>query len=232
MQTILDRALADPLTSCNTTLLANIALHGMEEALEVKYNSKGEITGKRAIVRYADDFVCFCETKEDAEIVRELLSKWLTQRGLSLSEEKTHIVHLTEGLNFLSFNIRHYPAPQTAKTGWKLLIKPSKEAVQELRQKLYDQWKMAQGTNVQSVLTKLNPIIRGWANYYRTAVAKEIFGQLDQWMQHKAIHYTKRLHPNKSAKWRHRKYWGQLHLDRFGLLGVWRQAKWRLSAQV
>ncbi|GHO82404.1 hypothetical protein KSZ_04100 [Dictyobacter formicarum] len=63
-------------------LLANIALHGMEEAIGVKYNSKGEIAGKRAIVRYADDFVCFCESKEDAENVQELLSEWLTKRGL------------------------------------------------------------------------------------------------------------------------------------------------------
>ncbi|WP_236022772.1 hypothetical protein [Dictyobacter formicarum] len=54
----------------------------MEEAIGVKYNSKGEIAGKRAIVRYADDFVCFCESKEDAENVQELLSEWLTKRGL------------------------------------------------------------------------------------------------------------------------------------------------------
>ena len=51
-------------------LLANIALHGMEKAIGVKHNCRGEIIGKRAIVRYADDFVCFCETKEDAEQVQ------------------------------------------------------------------------------------------------------------------------------------------------------------------
>ena len=92
--------------------------------------------------------------------------EWLKERGLSLSEEKTRIVHLTEGFDFLGFNIRHYPAPQTSRTGWKLLIKPSKEAVQDVQRKLKDQWDKAQGTNVQSVLSKLNPIIRGWANYF------------------------------------------------------------------
>jgi len=50
-------------------LLANIALHGMEEAIGVKYDYRGQLIGKRAVVRYADDFVCFCETKEDAEHV-------------------------------------------------------------------------------------------------------------------------------------------------------------------
>src|SRR5256714_3924705 len=195
-------------------LLANIALHGMEEVLGVKYNSQGQIAGNRAIVRYADDFVCFCETREDAEQVQRILAEWLNEGGLTLSAEKTRIVHLTEGFNFLGYNIRHYAAPQTSRSGWKLLIKPSKEAVQELRQKLKDLWQKAQGTNVQSVLAKFNPVIRGWANYYRIVVAKELFSSLDSWMVHKAIRYTKRLHPNKPTDWRRRKYWGQFNLDR------------------
>src|SRR5262249_28261407 len=129
-------------------LLANIALHGMEEAIGVKYDYRGLLIGKRAVVRYADDFVCFCETKQDAEQVRQILVEWLNERGLTLSEEKTRIVHLTEGFDFLGFNIRHYPAPQTAHSGWKLLIKPSKESVQDVQSKIKDQWKKAQGTNV------------------------------------------------------------------------------------
>jgi RNA-directed DNA polymerase len=195
-------------------LLANIALHGMEEAIGVRYDYRGQLIGKRAVVRYADDFVCFCETKEEAEQVKILLAEWLKERGLTLSEEKTRIVHLTEGFNFLSFNIRHYPAPLTSRTGWKLLIKPSKEAVQEVQKKLKDQWSKAQGGNVQSVLTKLNPIIRGWANYFRTAVAKEIFSKLDSWMFYKADRYTRWTHPKKPKDWRHRKYWGRFNLDR------------------
>jgi len=195
-------------------LLANIALHGMEEAIGVKYDYRGQIIGKRAVVRYADDFVCFCETKQDAEQVQKILVEWLKERGLTLSEEKTRIVHLTEGFDFLGFNIRHYPAPQTSRTGWKLLIKPSKESVQDVQRKIKDQWKKAQGTNVQSVLTKLNPIIRGWANYFRTAVAKEIFSSLDRWMFYKADRHTRRMHPNKSKDWRHQTYWGRFQLDR------------------
>jgi len=195
-------------------LLANIALHGMEKAIGVKYNCRGELMGKRAVVRYADDFVCFCETKQDAECVQRILTEWLKERGLTLSEEKTRIVHLTEGFDFLGFNIRHYPAPQTSRTGWKLLIKPSKESVQEVQRKLKDQWEKAQGSPVQSVLTKLNPIIRGWANYFRTAVAKEIFNKLDHWMYYKVDRYLRRMHPKKSAGWRHWKYWGRFHLDR------------------
>ncbi len=195
-------------------LLANIALHGMEEAIGVTYDYRGQLIGKRAVVRYADDFVCFCESREDAERVQRILVEWLKVRGLTLSEEKTRIVHLTEGFDFLGFNVRHYPAPQTSRTGWKLLIKPSKESVQDVQKKLKDQWDKARGGNVQLVLTKLNPIIRGWANYFRTAVAKEIFSKLDSWMFYKADRYTRHMHPNKPKDWRHRKYWGRFHLER------------------
>jgi RNA-directed DNA polymerase len=195
-------------------LLANIALHGMEEALGVKYDSRGQLIGKRAVVRYADDFVCFCESKEDAEQVQHVLMEWLKERGLALSEEKTRIVHLTEGFDFLGFNVRQYPAPLTSRTGWKLLIKPSKESVLGVQKQLKDHWDKAHGTNVPAVLARLNPLIRGWANYFRTAVAKEIFSKLDSWMFYKADGYTRRRHPKKPKDWRHRTYWGRLQLDR------------------
>jgi RNA-directed DNA polymerase len=195
-------------------LLANIALHGMEEAIGVTYDYRGQLIGKRAVVRYADDFVCFCETKEDAEHVQGILTGWLKERGLTLSQEKTRIVHLTEGFDFLGFNIRHYAAPQTSRTGWKLLIKPSKESVKEVQKKVKGLWAEAQGGNVQAVLTKLNPVIRGWANYFRTAVAKEIFSKLDSWMFYKTDRYTRWTHPQKPKDWRQRKYWGRLNPDR------------------
>src|SRR5260370_25081742 len=117
---------------------------------------------------------CFCETREDAERVQGILTDWLKERGLTLSEEKTRTVHLTEGFDFLGFNIRHYPAPKTSRTGWKLLIKPSKESVQDMRTKLNILWEKAHGMNVQPVLGKLNPVIRGGTNCFRTTIAKEI----------------------------------------------------------
>jgi retron-type reverse transcriptase len=79
-------------------LLANIALHGMEEALGIKYRKDcSQIIGGRVLVRYADDFVIFCETRGDAETAQETIGTWLGDRGLTLSEEKTRIVHLNEG---------------------------------------------------------------------------------------------------------------------------------------
>jgi RNA-directed DNA polymerase len=149
-------------------LLLNVALHGMEAALGVKHNSQGQIAGKRAVVRYADDFVVFCESQEDALRVKdEILPGWLAERGLTLSGEKTRVVHLTEGFDFLGFNVRHYHVPRTSRTGFKLLIRPSKRSVSGLREKLREAWRGLNGHSIRAVLARLNPIIRGWANYFR-----------------------------------------------------------------
>ncbi len=72
-------------------LLANIALHGMEEALGIKHRKRGELDSTRALVRYADDFCVFCETQEDAQAVKDILTDWLSKRGLVLSPEKTKL---------------------------------------------------------------------------------------------------------------------------------------------
>jgi RNA-directed DNA polymerase len=182
----------------------------MEQALGVKYNCRGETRSTRGMVRYADDFVVFCESQEDAKAPIEDLKDWLAQRGLALSTEKTRIVHLTDGFDFLGFNIRHYPAPQTSKTGYKLLIKPSKTSVLRMREKLRQEWKRLCGYNVCHVVTTLNPIIRGEANYFRIGVAKETFSALDHWMLRREIRWIKRAHPNKPTYWTKARYLGKL----------------------
>lgn len=143
-------------------LLANIALHGMEKPIEKHtFNKSGGIVPSRAIVRYADDFVVLCESKEDAKQVTTILNKWLGKGGLSLSKEKTKIAHLTEGFDFLGFNIRHYKAPQTSRSGYKLLIKPSNKSVQKIRNRLRDEWFRLKGSNASAIIRRLTPIIRG-----------------------------------------------------------------------
>lgn len=194
-------------------LLANIALHGMQGALGVKFNNRGHTLSKRAVVRYADDFVVFCESKEDAEASVDILNEWLAKRGLTLSEEKTQIVHLAEGFDFLGFNIRHYEN-QATRSGYKLLIKPSKKSVQGKRDELKAIWLSLNGHNVARVLEKLNPIIRGWANYFRIGITSKTFGALDNWMFRREVRYVKHTHPNKPKKWTKARYWGKLNHER------------------
>lgn len=193
-------------------LLANIALHGMEPALDIKYKKRGDLISSRAIVRYADDLVVFCETKEDTEKAKFVLNEWLGSRGLKLSEEKTKIVHLSAGFDFLGFNVRQYAVSHP--TGWKLLIKPSKKSVQRIRDNLRQDWIKLIGHNVNTVIEKLNPMIRGIANYFRIGVSSETFTKLDKWMFHREYRYAQHTHPIKNWNWRQSKYWGRLNLER------------------
>jgi RNA-directed DNA polymerase len=191
-------------------LLANIALHGMEKALGIKHGAKRQ---KRKLVRYADDFVVFCESKDDAEQVIDILKGWLAERGLALSEEKTRIVHLTEGFDFLGFTVREYTRTRT-QTGKVRLITPSKDAVKRHREKMREEWRHLQGAPVARVIKVLDPKIRGWANYNRHQNASKTHGSMDAFMFHRAWRYAKRTHPNKSRKWRMRRYWGKFNAKR------------------
>lgn len=97
--------------------------------------------------------------------------RWLAPRGLAFNEDKTHIVHVEQGFDFLGFNIRRYRG--------KLLIKPSSVAVKRIRQRLAGEVRSLRGTNAEAVIRRLNPIIRGWAAYYRSVVSKQVFSTVD-----------------------------------------------------
>jgi RNA-directed DNA polymerase len=195
-------------------LLMNIALHGMEDALGVRYDKRGQIKGSRALVRYADDWVVFCESEEDAQAALLQAQEWLQDRGLCLSEQKTRIVHLSEGFDFLGFNIRHYPAPNTSRSGYKLLIKPSKDSVSKFKERMRHEWKDLNGHNAMEVLKRLNPIVRGWANYFRVGVSKHTFETLDYWMFDRCVRHVRSNHSRKGWRWCRQKYWGRLNPER------------------
>ena len=189
-------------------LLANIALHGMEEGVGIAYKRKGEywtIKGNRALVRYADDFVIFTETKADALAAKQDISGWLQERGLTLSEEKTKVRHLIEGFDFLGFNIRHYPVSNT-KTGKKLLITPSKKSVEKFHDRLRQEWKALVGHSAGKVIRKLTPMVRGWTNYFRHGVSQKRFAKIDDLMFQRTVRWCRYTHPLKPWKWLTRTY--------------------------
>jgi RNA-directed DNA polymerase len=191
-------------------LLANIALHGMEAALGISRYAQGCIKKdvNRVIVRYADDFVVLCDSKTEAQQAQADLQRFLSLRGLSLSEEKTRIGHLSEGFDFLGFNIRHYPS-RNARSGWKLLIKPARKSIAAFREKLQDTFRRLHGNNATALIQVLNPILRGWANYYRSVVSSETFDQLESYIFWKVRRWISKTHPNQSFTWRNQRYWGQ-----------------------
>jgi len=194
-------------------LLLNIALHGMERAVGVSYKQHKDytaITSNRALIRYADDFVIFAETREDAQAAQDAIADWLKGRGLELSQEKTRIRNLKEGFDFLGFNIRIYAGRTTHKD--KLLIKPSKTSVQAFKNRLKQEWLNLKGHNVHSVIQRLNPIIRGWGQYFRNVVSMETFKRLDSYNYEKGMKWCRLTHPGKPMKWIESNYFGSLKM--------------------
>jgi RNA-directed DNA polymerase len=195
-------------------LLANIAFHGMEQALGVRYwvrrnrTYASELSPQSVgLVRYADDFVVFCRSQEEAEQAQRTLESWFQDRGLTFSSEKTRIANLDEGFDFLGFNVRQYKV-SNSKSGYRLLIRPSKDSVQAIKRKLKQAFRERRGFRVDAVIGTVNPIIRGWANYFRVGVSSEIFGSLDSYLFALQQRWANWQHPNKSWGWKRRRYWG------------------------
>jgi RNA-directed DNA polymerase len=188
-------------------LLLNVALHGMEQAAGVRYDTNGWTRADSPVlIRYADDLVALCHTRQDAHKVKARLAGWLAPRGLAFNEDKTRVVSLDEGLDFLGFNVRRY--------GTKSLIKPSKAAVRRIRERLRTELRSLRGSNAQAVIKRLNPIIRGWAAYYRTQASSETFKALDQYLWELTYKWARFSHANKPTRWVVARYWGRFNKAR------------------
>ncbi len=191
-------------------LLLNVALHGMEQAAGVRYRTGTHaghtVSGSPVLVRYADDLVVLCHSRHETEQVKARLAAWLAPRGLVFNEEKTSIVALDAGFDFLGFTVR--------RQSGKLLIKPSKAALRRFRERLRTEMRALRGANAEAVLIRLNPIIRGWSAYYRTVVSSKAFAALDEYMWRLAFKWAKHSHPNKSRRWVINRYFGKFNRSR------------------
>ena len=201
-------------------VIMNVALHGMEQAAGVRYWEGGAtlraVPGTPVLVRYADDLAVLCATRAQAEQVKERLAGWLEPRGLAFNEAKTRIVHLSQGFDFLGFSIRRYP-------NGKLLTKPSKEAMRRIRERLSAEAIAMRGANADAFIARLNPIITGWAAYYRIGVSKRAYSALDAHLWRLAWKWAKFSYPNKPRRW--------IITRHFGMFNPARQDKWVLGSR-
>ena len=179
-------------------VLANMALDGLEAILKNEESLKGR---KVHLIRYCDDFIITCESRELLEnVVKPLVKSFLKKRGMILSEEKTKITHIEEGFVFLGQHLRKYK-------GSKLLIKPSKRNCIQFLRKLKAIFKRHRTSTQEVLIRRLNPVIRGWCNYHRHVVSKETFGKMEKglftllwkWMVHR--------HQKKCVQWIKSKYY-------------------------
>jgi len=188
--------------------LLNVALHGLEEAAGVRYQTSGTragqvMPGSPVAIRYADDVAVLCHSQEQAGQVKARLAEWLAPRGLAFNEDKTKVVCLDEGFDTLGFNVRRYDR--------KLLIKPSKAAVRRLRERLAAEMRALRGGNAMAVIARLNPIIRGWAAYYRGVVSSRLFRWLDSYLFKLLYKWARWRHSNKPKFWITGRYFGKFN---------------------
>jgi RNA-directed DNA polymerase len=184
-------------------------LHGLEEAAGVCYITTGANAGNLkagspAAIRYADDLVACCQSRQQAEQVKARLAGWLAPRGLAFNEDKTQIVHSSQGFDFLGFSVRRYP-------NGKLLIKPGKKAVRRFRERLAAEMRRLRGSNAMAVIATLTPLIRGWAAYYRSVVSSELFASLDDYLWKLTYKWARRSHKNKPKTWVVDRYFGKFN---------------------
>jgi len=183
--------------------LANATLDGMEKLVKEAYPNiyvgKGKVYYPKVnLVRYADDFVVTAENRETLEDIKVLLTDFLSQRGLTLSEEKTLITHISVGFDFLGFNIRKYNG--------KLLIKPSEKSQKKITEKLHEAIFNNKAASQYRLIEILNPIITGWGNYFRHVVSKKVFAKIDHIVFGQLKRWAFRRHNNKSKGWVLEKY--------------------------
>ncbi len=172
-------------------LLANIGLHGLEIFIKTT-------NPKLGMVRYADDFIVTARDKGSLETIQIQIQQWLSTKGLELSAEKTQITSMEDGFDFLGFNHRHYNG--------KLLIKPSKKKVLDFCKRIGQEIKALNGAEQEDIIKKLNPILRGFANYYRGVCSKETFSYISSRLWQYLWRWAKRRHPNKNTKWVRKRY--------------------------
>jgi RNA-directed DNA polymerase len=186
-------------------LLANIYLHRLD--LAFADGTRGRL------VRWADDFVVVCESAAQARRAQELARQVLAGLGLELHPEKTKIVDLTEGREGLDFLGCHFHARVSGRLlergtrRYYLQRWPSQQAMKRVRQKIKAlTGRGRSGMDIREVISQINPILRGWGNYFRTGNAAIKFVQIDRYVEWRLCgllrkRYGRNLRPGQLAVW-------------------------------
>lgn len=207
-------------------LLSNIALHGMENMLLdwvetlPAYNPGGTLLSRKArrsrmtIVRYADDFVVL---HPDLEVIKEAksrLSDWLKPMGLELHPDKTFIRHTflkyesKPGFKFLGFWIRNYSVQRREEgkrlSGYRTYVRPHPDNISRVLASIRKV--LVSARDVRAVVQRLQPIITGWSNYFRSAASKSTFSAMDKVLMAKLMNWARKKHPRRTREWARNKY--------------------------
>ena len=178
--------------------LALMTLSGLERKVR---SAKGRqrSSEKINVISYADDFIITASSKElIEEKVIPIVTEFLEERGLELSQKKSKIASIDEGFDFLGFNVRKYKG--------KLLTKPAKANVKSFLTEIRTIIKSNKAAKTENLIHQLNPKIRGWSNYYRNAVSSKAYSYVDEVIYRILKSWMLKRHPNKGKYWINNKY--------------------------
>jgi RNA-directed DNA polymerase len=176
--------------------LANMTLDGLERAIR----EAGPRRSRVNFIRYADDFIITGKSRRLlVEVIQPAVERFLKERGLELSKEKTVITHIRNGFTFLGQTF--------CKQGGVLHIVPAKKGVLALRDKIGEHLRRSLSVPIEAVIKKLNDMLRGWALYHHHVVASQTFSRVDAYVYGQLWRFVRRRHQGKSRKWLYRKYW-------------------------
>jgi RNA-directed DNA polymerase len=197
-------------------LLSNIALHGLEKALQINYHKNGYVRSecRHVLVRYADDFIVLNRSENDAILAKGIITHKLSKMGLVLSKEKTQITEAREGFDFLGFQFRLFE-DKRKPSDEVTLVQPSSSSIIELRSKLRSVWRKSVGNKLELLIRPLNTQIVGICNYYKFANSNKFFRQMDNYNYLQAVRFIRRTHPNKSWQWLKSTYFKEKNSDKW-----------------
>lgn len=166
------------------------------------------------LTRYCDDWVITCPTKAKARAALAAAKKILKELGVALNTEKTRIVNVRQGFEFLGYKIKQGSQPlklsaDKIKSGTKagtLYAYPRQKSIQHFKEEIRKRTRRKAPVSTQELINQINPVIRGWGNYYAKAHVRKLFNQLARWI-------VRRIWSHRYKRWRCCG-WGELSASR------------------
>jgi RNA-directed DNA polymerase len=211
-----DTSTGTPQGGILSPLLANIALSVLDDYFAEAWATMGSTSSARQerrrkglatyrLVRYADDFVVLVAgTRVHAEGLQEEVAAVLRPMGLRLSADKTRIVHIDEGFDFLGFRIQRHQRRGAVKRF--VYTYPSKKALASIKAKVRSMTRGSTDQSLSVLLHRLNPVLRGWTNYFRHGVSKATFNYLRAFTWRRVVCWLRHKHYRVSWRWLRRCY--------------------------
>ena len=155
------------------------------------------------LTRYADDWVVTCKTRAQAQAAMVFAKKVLNKLGVNLNKDKTRIVNVRQGFEFLGYKIKRGSKPlrlpaHKIKSGVQqgaLYAYPKNKSITHFREQIRKRTTRRSPRSTQEIVDELNPVIRGWGNYYCKAHVRKLFAMLDRWI-------VRRLWSQRYKRWR------------------------------